>query len=101
VDVLEDLGFLSREGSKVQEGEGGEAGVEEGENLRGWEGGCGAQGKGGGGGELPGVVGVGRGCAERWGNVLRWGSVVAGFNNGCKRRSTSWVRGWKISGCWR
>jgi len=35
VDVLEDLGFLGCEGREVQEGEGGEACVKEGEDLRG------------------------------------------------------------------
>jgi len=71
VDVLEDLGFLGCEGREIQEGEGGEACVEEGEDLRGWKRGRGAQGKGGGGGKVPGVIrGFRRGCAERWGDVL-------------------------------
>lgn len=74
MDVLEDFGFLRCEGGEVEEGEGGEAGVEEGEDLRGGKGGRGAEGEGGGGGEVSGVMrGVGRGCAEWWGDVLmRW-----------------------------
>lgn len=56
MDILEDFGFLGCEGGEVQEGEGGEACVEKGKYLRGWKRRRGAQGKGGRGGEVSGVV---------------------------------------------